>query len=215
MPSEYRPVRIADVGAALRLLSEVYPDARRALAEFIANAADAFILGERQGIRRNWRCEVHLTDKKITVTDNGPGITRERLLELPSQVTLSAKAGDLQQKGHKAIGLLAYSSFCAEMHIFSRAEGEDDTFEAHWTSASLRNPEQHPVRVDSAAPNDSLRAAGTSAVFSGIFEDRLHQLRAQKLADFLRAEFSPDLAGWRRERLPLYQKSRAECANRD
>src|SRR5712692_7839268 len=123
MPSEYRPVRIADVGAALRLLSEVYPDARRALAEFIANAADAFILGERQGMRKNWRCEVHLSEQEIKVIDNGPGITRERLLELPSRVTLSAKAGDLQQKGHKAIGLLAYSSFCKEMRIISRPEG--------------------------------------------------------------------------------------------
>jgi DNA topoisomerase VI subunit B len=108
VPAEYRPIRIADMGAALRLLSEVYSDARRALSEFISNSADAFVLGERQGIRRNWCCELYLGPKDIKVLDNGPGITRERLLELPSHVTLSAKSGDLQQKGHKAIGLLAY-----------------------------------------------------------------------------------------------------------
>jgi hypothetical protein len=96
MASEFRSVRIADMGAALRLLSEVYRDARRALAEFIANAADAFILGDREKIKRSWRCEVHLGLKEICVDDNGPGITRNRLLELPSRVTLSAKKGDLQ-----------------------------------------------------------------------------------------------------------------------
>jgi hypothetical protein len=204
MPSEYRPVRIADTGAALRLLSEVYPDARRALAEFIANAADAFILGERQGIRRNWRCEVHLSDQEIRVFDNGPGITRARLLELPSRVTLSVKAGDLQQKGHKAIGLLAYSSFCKEMRIISRPEGERETFEAHWTNGSLTDPEQFPVRVDQAPANSSLKTSGTSVYFSGMSADRLHQLKAQKLVDFLRAEFSPDLRAKRYE-LVLYE----------
>lgn len=193
MPTEYRAIRIADMGAALRLLSEVYSDARRALSEFISNSADAFILGERQGIRRDWRCEVYLDPKQIRVHDNGPGITRERLLELPTHVTLSAKSGDLQQKGYKAIGLLAYGSFCKEMRIVSRAEGDQETFEAYWTSESLIKPEEHPVSVDLAAPEHKLKTPGTLVILSGIFDDRLHQLKAQKLVDFLKAEFSPDL----------------------
>jgi hypothetical protein len=208
MTPEYRRVQIADVGAALHLLSEVYPDARRALAEFVSNAADAFILGERQGIRRNWRCEVHLTDRKITVTDNGPGITLERLKELPSRVTMSAKAGDFQQKGHKAIGLLAYSSFCTDMRILSRPESELDTFEAHWTGESLTKPEEHPVKIDLATPNASLKSSGTSVVFAGIFDDRLHQLKAQRLVDFLRAEFSPDLRAKRYDLIVYDGKTR-------
>jgi hypothetical protein len=181
------------MGAALRLLSEVYSDARRALSEFISNSADAFILGERQAIRRDWRCDVHLDAKEIKVIDNGPGITRERLLELPSRVTLSAKSGDWQQKGHKAIGLLAYGSFCQEMRIISRGEGEQDTFEAYFTSESLTKPEEHPVRVGLAGAEHRLKTPGTLVILSGIFDDRLHQLKAQKLVDFLKAEFSPDL----------------------
>lgn len=193
MPTEYRSVRIADMGAALRLLSEVYSDARRALSEFISNAADAFVLGERQGIRRNWHCDIHLGPKEIKVADNGPGITQARLLELPSRVTLSAKSGDWQQKGHKAIGLLAYGSFCREMCLISRAEGEQDTFEAYWTAESLTEPEKHPVRVDLAGPEHRLKTPGTTVILSGTFDDRLHQLKAQRLVDFLKAEFSPDL----------------------
>ena len=193
MPAEYRSIRIADMGAALRLLSEVYSDARRALSEFISNAADAFILGERQGIKRDWRCDVHLSPKEIKVQDNGPGITRARLLELPSQITLSAKSGDWQQKGHKAIGLLAYGSFCVEMRIISRAEGEQETFEAYWAAESLTKPDEHPVKVDTTAAEHRLKAPGTVVILSGIFDDRLHQLKAQKLVDFLKAEFSPDL----------------------
>jgi hypothetical protein len=191
--TEYRSIRIADMGAALRLLSEVYSDARRALSEFISNSADSFILGERQGIRRNWRCDVHLGPSEIRVIDNGPGITRERLLELPSRITLSAKSGDWQQKGHKAIGLLAYGSFCREMRIISRAEGEQETFEAYWTTESLTKPEEHPVRVDLTSPENKLKSPGTMVILSGISDDRLHQLKAQKLVDFLKAEFSPDL----------------------
>jgi hypothetical protein len=193
LPTEYRSIRIADVGAALRLLSEVYSDARRSLSEFVSNSADAFILGDRQGIKRDWRCEVRLGTKEIRILDNGPGITRERLLELPSHVTLSAKSGDLQQKGHKAIGLLAYGSFCQEMHIISRAEGGEETFEAYWTSESLTKPEEHPVRVGPSGPEHELKAPGTLVILSGIFDDRIHQLKAQKLVDFFQAEFSPDL----------------------
>ena len=193
MPTEYRPIRIADMGAALRLLSEVYSDARRALSEFISNSADAFILGEREGIKRGWRCDVYLGAGEIKILDNGPGITRARLLELPSHVTLSVKTGDSQQKGHKAIGLLAYGSFCSEMRIISRAEGEQDTVEAYWDTDSLTKPDEHPVRVDLAEPEDRLKIPGTLVVLSGVFDDRLHQLKAQKLVDFLKAEFSPDL----------------------
>jgi hypothetical protein len=193
VPTEYRSIRIADMGAALRLLSEVYSDARRALSEFISNSADAFVLGERQGIRKHWRCDVQLGLSEIRIVDNGPGITRERLLELPSQITLSAKSGDWQQKGHKAIGLLAYGSFCQEMRIISRAEGDQETFDAHWTTESLTKPEEHPVRVDVAMPEHRLKSSGTMVILSKISDDRLHQLKAQKLVDFLRAEFSPDL----------------------
>jgi hypothetical protein len=198
MPAEYRKVQIADVGAALQLLSEVYSDARRALAEFISNAADAFVLAEHQRISRKWRCSVHLGRRQITVTDNGCGITRERLLELPTQVTLSAKKGDLEQKGHKAIGLLAFASFCREMRLVSRAEGEQQTFEARWTQDSLANPEANPVLID-VARDHPLSGPGTQVVLSGIVEDRLHQLNVNKLVDFLQAEFSPDLRAKRYE----------------
>jgi len=208
VPTEYRPVRIADMGAALQLLSEVYSDARRALSEFISNSADAFVLGEREGIRRNWYCELYLGSKEIKVLDNGPGITRERLLELPSHVTLSAKSGDWQQKGHKAIGLLAYGSFCKEMRILSRAEGEQETFEAYWTGESLTKPEEHPVRVDLALPERRLKASGTAVILTGIFDDRLHQLKAQKLVDFLKAEFSPDLRAKRYDLRVIEGKTR-------
>jgi hypothetical protein len=196
------------MGAALRLLSEVYSDARRALSEFISNSADAFVLGERQGIRRNWCCELYLGPKDIKVLDNGPGITRERLLELPSHVTLSAKSGDLQQKGHKAIGLLAYGSFCKEMRIVSRAEGEQETFEAHWTSESLTKPDEHPVGVDLAVSERRLKTPGTAVILSGVFDDRLHQLKAQKLVDFLKAEFSPDLRAKRYDLLVFEGKAK-------
>jgi hypothetical protein len=198
LPAEYRRVQIADIGAALQLLSEVYTDARRALAEFISNAADAFVLAEQQHISRKWRCVVRLGPKEITVTDNGCGITRERLLELPAQVTLSAKKGDLEQKGHKAIGLLAFASFCREMRIVSRAEEEQKTFEAMWTQDSLAKPEAHPVLIDEVR-HHPLSGPGTSVILSGIAEDRVHQLNVNKLVDFLRAEFSPDLRAKRYE----------------
>jgi hypothetical protein len=191
--SEFRVVQIADVGAALRLLPEVHSDARRALAEFVANSADAFVLAERRGMHRDWRCETRLGKKDVTVADNGPGITRERLLELPSKVTLSAKVGDSQQKGHKAIGLLAYGCFCKEMRIVSRAVGESDTFEACWSAETLSKPTENPVCVRPVLAPHALKTAGTEVVLSGLVDERLHQLKAQKLVDFLSAEFSPDL----------------------
>lgn len=209
MSPEYRSIQIADVGAALQLLSEVYTDARRALAEFVSNSADAFVIAERQGIKRDWRCTVNLTQKRITVTDNGPGITHERLLELPTQVTLSAKRGDFEQKGHKAIGLLAFASFCNEMKIISRAEGEIQTYGANWTTECLSHPEANPIKVD-IVRGDALGGPGTQVELSGVFEDRLHQVSLQRLSDFLRAEFSPDLRA-RRYKLILIERGEAHA----
>lgn len=198
MPSEFRKVQIADVGAALQLLSEVYTDARRALAEFISNSADAFVIAEREGISRNWNCTVKIGRNQITVADNGPGITHARLLELPTHVTLSGKRGDFEQKGYKAIGLLAFASFCSEMRVASRAEGESETYEAKWTSDCLAHPDTNPVKIDRVLSHP-LKGPGTTVVLSKVFEDRTHQLNIQTLLGFMRAEFSPDLRAKRYE----------------
>jgi hypothetical protein len=79
------------------------------------------------------------------------------------------------------------------MRIISRPEGESDTFEARWTSDSLTSPDEHPVRIDLAGTADALKRPGTRVVLSRLFDDRIHQLKAVRMVEFLKTEFSPDL----------------------
>lgn len=194
MATEYIPIDIGDIGSALKLLANVYPDARRALAEFVSNSADAFNITERSGIWRDWVCQIILDEKKanITVSDNALGIPHEELLKIPSRVALSSKRDDLETKGHKAIGLLAFASFCERMTIVSRFESSKETYRAEWSQESLKNPKKYPIRIERETMNPR-RSPGTDVHLEKIFKDKGHQLKKQKIIEFLKAEFSPDL----------------------
>jgi hypothetical protein len=194
MATEYIPIDIGDIGSALKLLANVYPDARRALAEFVSNSADAFNITERSGKWRHWVCQITLDDRKsnITVSDNALGISYEELLKIPSRVALSSKRGDLETKGHKAIGLLAFASFCERMTIVSRLEGNKDTYRAEWSQDSLKDPKKYPIKIEHET-RIPRRSPGTDVHLEKIFKDKLHQLKKQKIIEFLKAEFSPDL----------------------
>ncbi len=211
MAAEYRRIEIADVGYALTLLADVYTDARRALAEYVSNSADAFRLAEREGIWRNWTCEVRIEEDKgrIIISDNATGIHYERLLEIPSKVTLSYKRGDLEAKGHKAIGLLAFASFCNRMRIITRAEATRETYYAEWSQESLRNPETCPVVIDREI-RDPRRSPGTDVYLEGLFQEKRHQLKKQKVIDFLKAEFAPDIREKRYELFVVEGESRTK-----
>jgi hypothetical protein len=194
MAADYVNIDIGDIGSALKLLANVYPDARRALAEFVSNSADAFSITERSGIWRDWVCKIILDERKgnITVVDNASGISYEELLKIPTRVALSSKSGDLETKGHKAIGLLAFASFCERMTIVSRAEGNKETYRAEWSQDSLKDPKRFPVRIELETKNPR-RSTGTDVHLERIFKDKIHQLKKQKIIEFLKADFSPDL----------------------
>jgi hypothetical protein len=194
MAAEYVNIDIGDIGSALKLLANVYPDARRALAEFVSNSADAFSITERSGIWRDWVCKIIIDEKKgnITVTDNAFGISYEELLKIPTRVALSSKRGDVETKGHKAIGLLAFASFCERMVIVSRLEGSKETYRAEWSQDSLKDPKRFPVRIDLETKKPR-RSPGTDVHLERIFKDKIHQLKRQKIIEFLKVDFSPDL----------------------
>lgn len=197
MSPTYKTIQIADIANALVLLSEVYSDARRALAEFVSNSADAFSLAVRGGIERKWKCQIAIKEtskgiSRVAVRDNGCGIIFDRLSELPGSVALSLKREDVETKGHKGIGLLAFASFCRRMRIVTRAEGTDETYYAQWDQRCLNDPQGTPVEID-RQDRKGRREPGTDVIFESIFEDRQHQLRPQKIVDFLKIEFAPDL----------------------
>jgi hypothetical protein len=209
MTTEYIPIDIGDIASALELLANVYPDARRALAEFVSNSADAFRIAERSGKSRDWLCQIIFDERKadITVSDNASGISYEELRVIPSRVALSSKRGDLEAKGHKAIGLLAFASFCERMTIVSRCEGSKETYRAEWSQGSLKNPKKFPIRITPETRNP-LRSPGTDVHLENIFRDKMHQLKKQKIIEFLKTEFSPDLREKRYELLIVDGKDR-------
>lgn len=128
-PSRIIPLRIANLGKGLRYLGQVYGDPRDALNEFVSNAADEYAQAGPAGrtiritLRRSGRMP------QIVVSDDGRGLTRNRLEAVAGHLCESEKAALLEADkivGEKGIGILAFAAFAEQCDIVTRAEGEPD-----------------------------------------------------------------------------------------
>jgi len=107
-------------GRALIELSRAYHP-RNAVRELVTNSLDDRVR-TRGSIEK-----IHITldpyQKRIIVEDNGNGMSPEKLFSLAKSVGFSSKAGQVDMRGEKALGLLAFGSVGDVMHIVSRAYG--------------------------------------------------------------------------------------------
>jgi hypothetical protein len=124
------PLRIANLGKGLRYLGQVYGDPRDALNEFVSNAADEYAQAGPAGrtiriaLRRSGRLP------QVVVSDDGRGLTRDRLEAVAGHLCESEKAALLEADkivGEKGIGILAFAAFAQQCDIVTRADGESDT----------------------------------------------------------------------------------------
>jgi hypothetical protein len=176
------PLRIANPGKNLRYLGQVYGDPRDALNEFVSNAADEYAQAGPAGrtIRITLRRSGRLP--QIVVSDDGRGMTRERLEAVAGNLCESEKAALLDADrviGEKGIGVLAFAAFAEQCDIVSRAEGEPGTSRLRLR----RGAEMCEIGEEAERPRSR---SGTDVYLTGIGKDTWRVFTISKLAEYFR-----------------------------
>ena len=186
-------VEVSNLSNLLTILSEIPRDPRDALCEFISNGRDALI---ESGIV-NGQVVVRLEHKKggvsIEVSDDGIGMSRERLHHAAHHICDSEKVNRPNMIGHKGIGIISFLQLSDECNIVSRGRDCEDTY-----SLVLRKDllPDYIVRLTS----EKVRwMVGTDVYFPRIRKEirravtrpKLHEhLRSRYRSALLRGEFS-------------------------
>ncbi|MAG45595.1 MAG: hypothetical protein CMH63_02365 [Nanoarchaeota archaeon] len=104
-------------GRALIEMARQY-DPKNAVREFVTNSLDAMVPGDDK------IGEISVVSfpnrRRVVVSDNGIGMGYDELTALPESIGYSGKAGKIDMRGEKGLGLLAFGSVGDVMHIISR-----------------------------------------------------------------------------------------------
>src|SRR3990172_8560016 len=92
-------------GRALVELARGY-NPKNAVREFVTNSLDARVKDKRVNIS----LIVDPFDRRVIISDNGCGMTNEELYARALSIGYSEKRGVTDQRGEKALGLLAFGS---------------------------------------------------------------------------------------------------------
>jgi anti-sigma regulatory factor (Ser/Thr protein kinase) len=185
------PLRIANLGKGLRYLGQVYGDPRDALNEFVSNAADEYAQAGPPGrtirivLRRSGRMP------QIVVSDEGRGLTRDRLEAVAGHLCESDKAALLEADrivGEKGIGILAFAAFAEQCDIVSRAEGESDTSRMRLR----RGAEMCEIAEE---PERRRGRPGTDVYLTGIGKEIWRVFTLPKLTEYFRVRRRQALLG--------------------
>jgi hypothetical protein len=172
-------LRIGDEGYAIHLLSQVHgEDPRRPVRELVENSADADATTITVIVNKR------ATDPYIVCRDNGRGIPRKELIELPARIADSIKREKKEKTGGiHGIGLLSFHTIGNRLRIVSRARGSADTNGIEFEG--LKTYAQSPI-------DRPLDEPGTEACIYGIDREK-KLLNAERLAEYLATEFEPHL----------------------
>ncbi|VVB77858.1 Type 2 DNA topoisomerase 6 subunit B [uncultured archaeon] len=118
-PDNYVRFHEQGQGRALIELARAYHP-RSAIRELVTNSLDDRV---KKGVTENIYLTLDPYQKRIVVFDNGNGIAEEKLFSLATSVGFSTKAGQVDMRGEKALGLLAFGSIGDVMHIITRPYG--------------------------------------------------------------------------------------------
>ncbi|MBI5804056.1 ATP-binding protein [Candidatus Pacearchaeota archaeon] len=123
--SAVRKVRMSAAGQdrAILELARQYPP-MHSLREYVTNSIDAIYANAVPGGIA--RVTLDTRGSRVIIYDNGTGMSMEKLLSLPIRVGESEKIGLPNQRGEKALGLLAFGSVGQWMEIITRQPGADD-----------------------------------------------------------------------------------------
>lgn len=181
-------LRIGNLANAVLITGQAYQDPKDALNEFVSNAADEYAEAGKRGeririvLRRKGKRNV------VAVSDDGRGMSPERLREVAQNLFRSVKVSDPRTIGEKAIGILAFQQLGARCDIVTRAMGSPETHVLHLERGKAT------ATIDRAPTNRALRSPGTTVYLSDLDPDVLRVLTRRKVVDYLRRRRGPALA---------------------
>jgi hypothetical protein len=109
-------------GRALIELARQYPP-RDGLRELVTNGMDA----RNPDQVGNILVLVNPYENRLIVSDDGMGMDYNKLISLSGSIGFSEKAGKVDSRGEKGLGLLGFGSLGDVMHMISRPQGFSDT----------------------------------------------------------------------------------------
>ncbi|MBD3253373.1 hypothetical protein GF386_06575 [Candidatus Pacearchaeota archaeon] len=181
-------------GRALIELSTQY-NPKQAVREYVTNCIDARIPGQKETVS----VIMHTKEHRLIVSDNGTGISYEKLLRLPEEIGESEKAGKVDFRGEKALGLLAFGSLGLRMHLISRhyKEGPQHSYQ-RWEMQPSKG--RIPVEDQVLTPGEmddffyGSFAHGTRVVIDGVDSHIMNKILSNaSLRAWLRQLYDPVL----------------------
>lgn len=142
---------------ALVELSKAY-DEKRAIREFVTNGLDARIAGlsEDVSVISNPR------QRRLMISDNGMGMSEQKLFSLPLRVGYSDKKGNIDMRGEKGLGILGFGSLGEVMHVISREYRGAVNAGYSYVRWEIGN---HGIRYEAS----TISAADVEQYFGGVF----------------------------------------------
>src|SRR3989344_1424173 len=103
-------------GYAIVELSRAYNE-KNSIREFVTNSLDARVSGQIEDIS----VISAPPQRRLIISDNGRGMTENKLFSLPLSVGYSDKRERTDQRGERGMGILGFGSLGEVMHVISRA----------------------------------------------------------------------------------------------
>ena len=130
--------------------SGIYDDPLMVYREYIQNAADE--LSRRNGVEGKVEIFIDPRQKKVSICDNGPGLTYQECLEELVPVSQSKKCLG-QDRGFRGIGRLSGLAFAESVTFLTRTSARDPVARVVWSRNGLVNQANHTQRTEHGFEN--------------------------------------------------------------
>ncbi len=180
-----------------QVLANVCRNPQEALKQFVENAADAIEQAKPEEGHIRIRLQHGavgngsnvVTLKRIIISDNGVGMTPEKMKQVLRRIGDSEKIS-LALRGEQGIGLLAFALITEELHLASSAEeGKPSSclvLKRPWLKAGRAEIVEH-------CPEHEHNHRGTVAYLEDIIPDIATQLSKERMKDSLGQQMASDL----------------------
>ena len=118
------------------LTSGIYDDPLAIYREYIQNAVDE--LSRMEGVDGKVEIAIDVRQKRVSICDNGPGLTYEECLEDLVPIAQSKKCVG-RDRGFRGIGRLSGLAFAESVTFLTRASGRDPVTRVAWSRNGLAN----------------------------------------------------------------------------
>ncbi len=122
--------------------SAMYADPMNVYREYIQNAVDAIDEAEAAGLytdefKHRIDIDLNLSERKVTITDNGKGISTIHFKRILLSFGASKKRGS-EARGFRGVGRLAGLGYCKHLIFETRLEGQDRVSKMVWDCVKLK-----------------------------------------------------------------------------